>query len=240
MPPPGTVQAAFSPRLRGVSVSTSRNNLPHLIAAAGGALLFVFLFVSWFSAGPVSFSAWQLFSFADIVLAALAIVVAVIALSRVLDFELPVPWLRPELLRWLGAIALTITLTLIVELSNGKGGGLSIELGGYVALLACLAMLTGAILAERPDLAARLEAGVDSARQRGAGRAVAPSDPGAGAVGPAATGTPSAGVGPTAATGAGAASAGAGGPPAGWYPDPQGQARLRYWDGAGWTDQTSS
>ena len=30
------------------------------------------------------------------------------------------------------------------------------------------------------------------------------------------------------------------GPPAGWYPDPQGQARLRYWDGGAWTDQTSA
>jgi uncharacterized RDD family membrane protein YckC len=27
--------------------------------------------------------------------------------------------------------------------------------------------------------------------------------------------------------------------PADWYPDPQGQARLRYWDGQGWTDHTS-
>jgi hypothetical protein len=27
---------------------------------------------------------------------------------------------------------------------------------------------------------------------------------------------------------------------AGWYSDPQGQARLRYWDGAGWTEHTSA
>jgi hypothetical protein len=25
-----------------------------------------------------------------------------------------------------------------------------------------------------------------------------------------------------------------------WYPDPQGQARLRYWDGQRWTDHTSA
>jgi hypothetical protein len=25
-----------------------------------------------------------------------------------------------------------------------------------------------------------------------------------------------------------------------WYPDPQGQARLRYWDGRAWTDHTSA
>jgi uncharacterized RDD family membrane protein YckC len=28
-------------------------------------------------------------------------------------------------------------------------------------------------------------------------------------------------------------------PPANWYPDPSGQARLRYWDGARWTDHTA-
>jgi uncharacterized RDD family membrane protein YckC len=31
-----------------------------------------------------------------------------------------------------------------------------------------------------------------------------------------------------------------GGQPADWYPDPQGQARLRYWDGQRWTDHTSA
>lgn len=29
------------------------------------------------------------------------------------------------------------------------------------------------------------------------------------------------------------------GPPAGWHPDPQGQAALRYWDGQQWTEHTN-
>jgi uncharacterized RDD family membrane protein YckC len=33
---------------------------------------------------------------------------------------------------------------------------------------------------------------------------------------------------------------GAGGQKADWYPDPHGQARLRYWDGQRWTDHTSA
>jgi hypothetical protein len=28
--------------------------------------------------------------------------------------------------------------------------------------------------------------------------------------------------------------------PADWYPDPKGEARLRYWDGAAWTDHTDA
>jgi uncharacterized RDD family membrane protein YckC len=28
--------------------------------------------------------------------------------------------------------------------------------------------------------------------------------------------------------------------PANWYPDPHGQARLRYWDGQRWTEHTSA
>ncbi|MEA2350192.1 MAG: hypothetical protein QOG86_1133, partial [Thermoleophilaceae bacterium] len=27
--------------------------------------------------------------------------------------------------------------------------------------------------------------------------------------------------------------------PAGWYADPSGQARLRYWDGSAWTEHTA-
>ena len=32
----------------------------------------------------------------------------------------------------------------------------------------------------------------------------------------------------------------ASGPPAGWYPDPKGEARLRYWDGKDWTENTAA
>jgi len=32
---------------------------------------------------------------------------------------------------------------------------------------------------------------------------------------------------------------GVAGTPAGWYPDPQAEKRLRYWDGSRWTEHTS-
>jgi uncharacterized protein DUF4282/uncharacterized protein DUF2510 len=57
---------------------------------------------------------------------------------------------------------------------------------------------------------------------------------------PAAPPSPPAGRPPPAAgpaTPAGGAQAG-GGQQAGWYPDPKGEARLRYWDGSAWTNET--
>jgi hypothetical protein len=47
---------------------------------------------------------------------------------------------------------------------------------------------------------------------------------------------------PAAATPAGSATATAatGSAPADWYPDPKGEARLRYWDGSVWTDHTAA
>jgi hypothetical protein len=60
---------------------------------------------------------------------------------------------------------------------------------------------------------------------------------------PAAGGQPAGGAGAASAgvadPGAGAAAGGGGNPPADWYDDPRGEARLRYWDGQQWTDQTA-
>jgi uncharacterized RDD family membrane protein YckC len=47
-------------------------------------------------------------------------------------------------------------------------------------------------------------------------------------------------LGDTGRAGRGAGGAAGGSAPAGWYGDPQGAARLRYWDGAGWTEHASA
>jgi hypothetical protein len=226
-------------------------------------VLVVFLFISWLSAGNNSASAWELFSVADVVLTILGLAAVAIAGSRALDVELPVQWLRPHLLKWIGAIALTITLTLLIEFSNGRIGELfSIEIGGYVSILACLAMLAGAILAERPDLADKVAdaAGIDAQRPAaappgGLGPSTTTAAPATPAASPTTSVQPATGAGAVSATpstppapggqGGGAAApppqpAQSTGPPPGWYPDPQGQARLRYWDGTAWTEQTSA
>jgi hypothetical protein len=266
-------------------LKATRSTLPYLIAAAGGALLFLSLFLSWVDVGGATASAWDTFDVVDFVLALIGLAAAAIAGSRALGNELPVPFLRPALLKWLGVISLTIVLTYLLEGSNHG-------FGAFVGLVATIAILGGAILAERPDLASRLAdaTGVpDDTRPAaspptglGAGSSSAAppagqptaSGPAAGAAPaaarsePATAAQPTAGVGGAAVGGAGLGGAGLGagagagaagvpgagaggapaasqpaqssGPPPGWYPDPQGQARLRYWDGNAWTEQTSA
>ena len=99
------------------------------------------------------FPGWEVFSIVDIVLALVAAATAAIGISYVTGTELPVPGLRPEVLKWVGVVALTIVLVYLLE-SDHLGFGV------FVALVGAAGMLGGAILAERPDLAGRQHAGI--------------------------------------------------------------------------------
>jgi hypothetical protein len=158
-------------------------------------------------------------------------------------------------------VALTIALLFAIELTSGQFEA-DLKFGAILAVLAGAAILAGGILNDRPDLAARLNeatAGIGSGGPApggpppggyGTGTPSAGA-PGAGAAPPAATpaappaATPPAAAPPSPtpaaepATAAQPTQAESGGPAAGWYPDPQGQKRLRYWDGSRWTEQTA-
>lgn len=226
-------------------MTDARRNLPQLIAAVGGVVLFLSLFLDWFGG-----SAWESFSIVDIILAALGLGAAAYAISAIMGTTPARPWLSPRLHVWIGVIAVTIVLTLVLEVDS--------NFGAFLAIAASLAILAGGILSERPDLAARLESAADGLAANVGSGGAAPAPPGTNTTpsGPAtavqpgavAASTPAASTpGPAASTPASQPASGqqspaaaeTAGPPAGWYPDPQGQARLRYWDGATWTDQTS-
>jgi hypothetical protein len=238
----------------------TRTNLGYLIAAAGGLLLFLSLFLSWFSIPGGSASLWEIFSGVDILLAILGLAVATLAGGYAVGSPpIPVP---PVVLQWLGIVAVTLVVEYLLESDNA-------DIGAFIGLLASAAILAGAILADRPDLTDRVAdaTGIPADRPAAAPRAgfgsstatptppaaapaAAPPGPapavqpatGAGAASPAAAPTPPAPPAPPAGgeRPAPARPAESVGPPPGWYPDPQGQARLRYWDGTAWTEQTSA
>ncbi|MEA2471942.1 MAG: hypothetical protein QOE38_2941 [Thermoleophilaceae bacterium] len=100
-----------------------------------------------------------------------------------------------------------------------------------------LPMLTGFIVAlnsERNQRVGDMAAGTFVVDKNAAGSPAGQVAPGAP---PGQYGAPPSG--PPVASSAPPPGAG-GGQKADWYPDPQGQARLRYWDGQRWTDHTSA
>ncbi|HEX2398213.1 MAG TPA: DUF2510 domain-containing protein [Solirubrobacteraceae bacterium] len=114
----------------------------------------------------------------------------------------------------------------LVRTITGAVGGFGLLLLGLVAGVV-IALITGSRQRGFERDAAAAAGGVPGA---------APAGPGAGpgaAPGAAATGEP--GAAPPGEPAAAAAAL----PPAAWYPDPWRQARLRWWDGQGWTGHTS-
>jgi hypothetical protein len=249
--------------MAGIGGGTGRRPLPlgEAIAAVSGLLLFVFLFLPWFGAGSGfgsgsnNASGWEIYSLADIVLAIIGLGAVALAAIGFFGANVRLPVARPRLLKWLAVVALTIVLTTAIELSTGDPGKLfDIKIGAILAVLAAIGLLAGAILAERPELAARLAAGAG-----GGGGAVAaqPQQPPVGGAysGPAGGGATSVGTAqpppvapqptsPAQQTPPPRPQAAA--PPAApptvapdWYPDPRGEKRLRYWDGTQWTDHTA-
>jgi hypothetical protein len=244
-------------------LNNPRANIANLVAAAGGAILILSTFLGFIGGGDESVSAWELFSVTDIVLVLIGIAALALGAAGATGNAASLPnFLKPSLLKWLGTVALTTTLLFAIELTSGDASN-DLKFGAILGVLASAAILAGGILNDRPDLAAKLNeatAGIGSGGGPGAGPGPAGPGPGAGpGAGPGtpAAGAPPAGPGPGAAAPAPAASepqqpatapqaaaspageAGSSGPAPGWYPDPQGQKRLRYWDGGRWTEQTA-
>lgn len=227
--------------------------------AATGVLLAVSFFLPYFGAEETdeSAKAWEAWAIFDVLLTAIAIGLAVIAIARITGaIQLPVPAQLPLIL---AGVAFLATWALSIELVWGLEGVFKLKIGGYLALLASAGLLAGAVISVRPDLQAKVNeatANIGSGGGPGAGApGPGPGAPGPGAPGPGASApTPQAPAQPAAPsapapepTVAGqpatapqpAGPAESSGPAAGWYPDPQGQKRLRYWDGSRWTEQTA-
>ncbi len=214
-------------------------------------------------------NAWESFAFIDILLLLIAVAAIVYAVMRAIDAlpVLPVP--PGLIIAGLGAFALLLILFRIIVTPNLEieAGGETVKvkdeddgeinrkiIGLLLSLLAAGGIAFGGFTAAKERASGQF-GGPGAGGPLGAGPGAGVAGPGAGAPvgggpvggGPAA-GAPGAGVpaGGPEAGGAGAGAAGAGGaqaaggqPKADWYPDPKGEARLRYWDGTQWTEQTA-
>jgi hypothetical protein len=238
---------------------TTRVRLGDLVAAVSGAILFLSLFLHWYSVSvhvagfsqSKGFSGWTVLSFIDILLfliAAAAIAVAVLRMAN----SIPRLAVSPGLVvLGLGVLATLLVLFRIIDIPGDASGfeSAAVDIGRsfgiFVALLASLGIAAGGWITWN-------EEGRPAPSGRGATAPVGTAQPPAGYQQPAATAAPPAaaspGAGPAAAAqpvaaAAPAAAAPADAPPPGgaadWYPDPRGEKRLRYWDGAQWTHHTA-
>lgn len=115
-------------------MDASRISVGEIVAAVGGLVLFVALFLNWFGGQ----SAWQLYNLVDIWLALIAIAAIVIALAPAANAELGVPTGVSALL---GATALVILLGYLFEFGDrgigllfGLLAALGITFGGLTAM----------------------------------------------------------------------------------------------------------
>jgi hypothetical protein len=173
-----------------------------IVGLLGGVLLFVSLFLEWYEGDEPVLTAFTVFEVLDLVLAALALG-AVVALADALGLRLPggSP-ARAKLALPLGAVALLIILTqLINDPPALVGSDRGPELGIWLALAGALLIVAGGLLA-----VARISLAVDfeqrEQRRRAAEAPAAGEPPPAGSeapttrVEPVDPGPPPAGEGP--------------------------------------------
>jgi hypothetical protein len=185
----------------------------HIIGTVCAVAVPLLMLLPYLGQGDETQSAWKIFDTIDIVSLIFCVLAAAVLLASFVAQR-----------RSLGVAASALLfavfgLMLAVPLETTEG--VSTEIGGYLVPIIAL------IGAGAATYAAELVPVGAGAPPAGAGR---PADP---------SFTTPIGAGAPAPTGAPQAPAGGGVAP-GWYDDPHGQARLRYFDGQNWTEQVSN
>jgi hypothetical protein len=106
------------------------------------------LFLNWYGGGGDTLSAWKTFSVLDIALAAIGLFVAAMTALAMTGGEAPVAGGRAAMV--LGVIATALTFFFALELTHGKlASGVSLEVGGYLSVLASVGIALGGFMAEQ-------------------------------------------------------------------------------------------
>ena len=127
----------------------NRLSLGQRIAAGAGILLFIDLFLDWYSAGndviSVSASGWQAFSWVDLVCAAAAIVAVLAAVQAMGMVQIPA-----NLNMILLPLAAVATILVLYRLINQPGPNdlISNEFGAYIGFVLAALMTYGAFRAQ--------------------------------------------------------------------------------------------
>jgi hypothetical protein len=136
-----------------------------LVAAVGGILLLVSLFLDWFDPGV---TAWTVFEIVDLLLAAIALA-ALVAAAASIDPRLP---LDDRLLVPLGAVATLLVVHALIDHPPAALGADPTE-GAWLGLAGALLLLVGGLLT-----VVRVSLAFDVERNRPARRPPPPPPPG--------------------------------------------------------------
>jgi hypothetical protein len=182
------------------------------LAALLAVLVPVFLLLPQFKAGGQEAKGWETYDKIDIV----TLIVCVISVVAILASLRSVAGALPAISAGMSFAAFGLVLAAPLEASSN---GASIAYGGILAFLAAFLSGAAAVFVASTAITPGGETGLVGA---GRGASALHRQPGL------PTGAPQQ---PAQA---------ASGPAPGWYPDPNGVAKLRYFDGLNWTDQTSN
>jgi uncharacterized protein DUF2510 len=192
---------------------------PYVARAVGAVAVVLGIVAIWVEFAPGGTTYWDSEGHSEgiailvlAILAGIGIVLASLTQLRVLDHLWPLPGLI------LGGIALFVPLA---ALGNGNLG--EMKVGGWLGVASCGLFLLGGVLTALPVAAA-------TPRTAAAPMTLPAAATASTAAAPATPPEPEPEPAPAAQSDS---------PAADWYPDPKGEARLRYWDGTAWTDNTA-
>ncbi len=131
------------------------NNAP-LIAAGGGLLLFISLFITWIGIPEFeSLSAWEFFDILDIVLALIAVIVVAIGVMLATGNTANLPATPGAIVTTASLIAFSMVAAFVLDPFTFQDVSVDREFGTFLSLIATIVMLVGGMQIGKTPVAPR-------------------------------------------------------------------------------------